>query len=287
MIHAVAIQTSGLRINEEAETRMLEALKAVGLRHHSFGCIPFTNELTGWEDFIVEPTFVHCSTKVLRILIDQSVKSNEIFVHATAEHAEALRQSLLAGIFYDPVAFDQATYIKSPYIGQYLLNASARVLPISQVLHEELSYDAFFKPTTDLKAFKGGVVSAGMTLNQFIHEGMVDVSLHEYIEQDGTVLMSQVKDIEREYRFFVVNGRVITGSQYMLHGEVEYDSTVPTTVFDQAQAWALLYEPARAFTLDIAVLSDGRLRIVEYNCINCSGLYHADVSALLNAIVKM
>lgn len=284
-MQAIAIQSSGLRINDDGEARLLEAIKHLGLKHVNFGCLPFTNQLTGWEDFPDEPMFVHCSTRVLKVLTDISINPTEIFEGSEPEKAVRLRQNMLAGIFYDPAAFDQATYIKLPEVRGRLLNGGGRVLPISKVLHEELPYDVFFKPTTDLKAFKGGVVEAGQTLNQFIHAGMVDVSLSKFIKSNGLVLMAQVREIEREYRFFIVDGRVAACSQYLVNGSVKYDSYVPLHLVDQASDWARLYQPARAFTMDLAVLKGGGVRIVEYNCINCSGLYHSDVSRLLGALM--
>lgn len=284
-MRAIAVQSSGLRINDDGEKRLLEAIQHLGLKHVNFGCVPFTTEITGWEEFPDEPMFVHCSTKVLGILTDPCIAPIEIFNDATPKQAAQLRRNMLAGICYDKFAFDQANYIKNPYLRQYLLNGDGRVLPIKSVLHEELSYDVFFKPTTDLKAFKGGVVSAGMTLNQFVHEGMVDVSLSSYIKANGTVLMAPLKEIEREYRFFVVNDKVAACSQYVLNGEVRYDAHVPSHLVDVASGWAReLHRPAMAFTMDLAVLKSGEIRIVEYNCINCSGLYHADVKDLLLAL---
>ncbi len=45
---------------------------------------------------------------------------------------------------------------------------------------------------------------------------------------------------------------------------------------------------ARAFTMDLATFKHGEdVKIVEYNCINCSGLYHSDVDQLIRSIAYM
>ena len=286
-IKSWAIQTSGLRINDAAEERLLDALKFTCTSHSSFGCIPFTNEITGWQDFPDEQMFVHCSTKVLRILTDKSIPSTEIFAGADEATAERVRSNLLAGIFYDIHAFDQAVYGKLP-VRESLLNGDSRVVKIKDWLYEEFPRDYFVKPTKDLKSFKGGVISAGYSLWQFVNEGLLDVSFMPAVEAGETMLIAPVKDIDREYRFFVVDGAVVTGSMYMFNGSVQYSSEIPAWVILAANRMALLYQPARAFTMDLATFKNGEdVKIVEYNCINCSGLYHSDVDQLIRSIAYM
>src|SRR3990167_2606619 len=165
-IKSWAIQSSGLRINDDAETRLMGALKDTCTSYSMFGCIPFTNEITGWQAFPDEDMFVHCSTKVLRILTDYTIPSTEIFVGADPVTAHRVRENMLAGVFYRVENFDQAVYSKLS-IREHLLNGDARIVKIKDWLYEEFPRDYFVKPTKDLKSFKGGVIDAGYTLSQF------------------------------------------------------------------------------------------------------------------------
>lgn len=285
-IKSWAIQSSGLRINDDAEMRLMGALKDTCTSYVMFGCIPFTNEITGWQAFPDEDMFVHCSTKVLRILTDHLIPSEEIFVGADSVTAHRVRQNMLAGVFYDIRKFDQAVYgLES--IREHLLNGNARVVKIKDWLHEEMPIDYFVKPTKDLKSFKGGVIQAGYSLWQFVNEGMLDASFEKAVADGDTVLIAPTKGILREYRFFVVDGEVAAYSQYMIEDRVKYDSYVPLWLKDKATEFAQLYQPARAFTIDLCVTKDAEVKIVEYNCLNCSGLYHADVAELIRQLAYM
>lgn len=44
-----------------------------------------------------------------------------------------------------------------------------------------------------------------------------------------------------------------------------------------------LYQPGRAFVIDVALTDDG-LKIVELNCINCSGFYEADIQKIIMSL---
>jgi hypothetical protein len=285
-IKSWAIQSSGLRINDDLEQRLMDALKDTCTSHVMFGCIPFTNEITGWEDFPDEDMFVHCSTKVLKILTDYTIPSEEIFVGASPEQAYRIRQNLLAGVFYDVRKFDQAVYSKDS-IREHLLNGDARVVKIKDWLYEEFPREYFVKPTKDLKSFKGGVIQAGYTLWQFVNEGMLDASFMPAVEAGETMLIAMTKEILREYRFFVVDGEVPACSQYMVGDQVKYESYVPLWLKDKAREFAQIYQPSRAFTIDLCVTKDLDVKIVEYNCINCSGLYHANIAELIRYLAYM
>lgn len=50
-----------------------------------------------------------------------------------------------------------------------------------------------------------------------------------------------------------------------------------------ARDMARIYCPAKAFVLDICLYQD-EYKIVEINCINCSGFYDADMSKLIQAL---
>jgi len=47
----------------------------------------------------------------------------------------------------------------------------------------------------------------------------------------------------------------------------------------EAEEYAKLYRPADIFVMDLAKTKEGT-KIVEYNCWNCSGLYHTNIEKL-------
>lgn len=53
-----------------------------------------------------------------------------------------------------------------------------------------------------------------------------------------------------------------------------------------APIYAKLYNPNRVFTMDLALLKNGSIEIVEYNCFNGSGTYDADLDNLVDVLSK-
>lgn len=109
---------------------------------------------------------------------------------------------------------------------------------------------------------------------------------------DDLVLMSPIKTIYAEYRFYVVNGRVITGSLYREGSRVVYREVLPK---DPAWTFAVAmtapisldsWLPNKAFALDVALTPDG-YRIVETGALNSVGFYACDMGKFVAAINEL
>ncbi len=102
-------------------------------------------------------------------------------------------------------------------------------------------------------------------------------------ENETCVLSFDIANIKRECRFFVVN-EVVTGSHYRINNVTICKVISPDDViWSIANEYAKLYQPHDVFVMDIAETDDG-FKIVEYNCLNASGLYHSDVKKLFTAL---
>lgn len=278
---AWAVQNSGLRINDAAEKRLLDSLKDTRTDLISFGVIPFTNEITGWEDFPDEVMFPHCSTKALRILTDRSLDPQEIFVGASKEQASKILANLRAGLFYDHILFDQAHYGSSD-IKQYLLNGDCEMMMLAEAMNKAWDRSVFIKPTKDLKLFQGSILEPNQSLASWAQRNSVDTAFNSSLTE--MIIVAKLKAIQTEWRFFVVDGSPIAWSQYKKGDKILWDSTVPGRIIDEAKVLAKVYAPNKAFTMDLCLLDDEEIKIVEYNCINCSGLYHASITKLVNGL---
>jgi ATP-grasp domain, R2K clade family 3 len=142
------------------------------------------------------------------------------------------------------------------------------------------SYVFFARPTAETKAF------TGQCFIRSSWDEFVTVSLARNdgrLTPDTQVLIAPQKDIQREFRTWIVHGRVITASQYRSgHGPALERCTEPV-VLDYAERMAKAYSPADAFVLDVCMTDQG-MRIVEVNCIHSAGFYEADLDKLLAAV---
>lgn len=279
------IQLTGLRRPDALTDRLIKALGAAGCTWSDIGVIPFTNEITNWEAIPSVPVFVHCSTKVLEIF-SRPVPHSSIFVGASHEDSMRLYMAMKTGLFYDRTRFDQTVYGRvntaRGRLDDFLVNGVCSVLSLRAAMDATFAQDRFIKPGPDLKLFSGSILQAGQTLRELLATQTVSSSFDD--SMDDRVIVAPICKILGEWRFFVVNGVVVTGTQYRKHGVLAPSAFVPDHVTRHAQVLADLYQPAQAFTMDLALTHDLELQIMEYNCVNCSGLYEADATQLALAL---
>lgn len=139
----------------------------------------------------------------------------------------------------------------------------------------------FVRPTEDTKSFAGQVLSIE-DFNRLIKNIMNNTDRNLDTETD--IIISKVKPIHSEYRLFIVDKKVVTGSLYKLGDLVITSEIVPLEVIEYAYKMLDIWNPDKAFVLDIAITEDEGLKIIEINNINSSGFYKADISLIVEAI---
>jgi len=143
----------------------------------------------------------------------------------------------------------------------------------------------FIRPLYDGKEFAGKVMS--FVAQELWAESVKEIEQTNYttIDSSTPVLVAPLKDIQREYRFFVVDGVVVTGSRYKIGERVIY-STELDGAEKYAQKMVDMWQPAEAFVLDIALVND-EFKIIEINCLNSAGFYAIEVDKLVQAIMNL
>lgn len=194
------------------------------------------------------------------------------------KNSDILLKKLINGLFYDFDAFDQKVCGKLEFP---LLNSNADYLPLKDNLDTVFDTDKFIKPTRDLKAFDAGILKAGDTMANYIK----NISRQRfYLEED--IVVAPIRTIWNEYRFFVVDGVVVSGSAYRVNTIPKESMEVPDRFFEKAQEYANMYAPHDIYTLDLAWCDDDSVSIIEYNCFNCSGVYLCDLVKTYEAIKR-
>ena len=274
------IQDVGLIVSQMY--RKFDALQFMGEKISGVGVVANCQYISGLEDAIendLDTKYVLLpGVKVLNLLKSaNNITADLEFPTAFhLENSDVILKALIAGMFYDYTNFDQAYYGK---LNLPLLNNSAIYIPIKDNLNKSFDEDKFVKPSRDLKAFDAGILKAGESIEQFI----MKKSRQRFFMEEQLVV-SKVLEMKDEYRFFVIDNIVVTGSAYRRNGIVGENVLIPDEVLKRAQEYALLYTPADIFTMDLARLNDGSIKIIEYNCFNCSGVYLCDLVDTYQAI---
>ena len=174
--------------------------------------------------------------------------------------------------------------VYGPKYGENMLNYDGVVMKLTDPLPERFDY-FFARPTKDTKAFSGQLFERN-AWNEWVENVIKEetISKKKILTHNTNVLIAPLKDIQQEVRCWVVGGKVITASRYKLGSRVLYQNYDHETYFiDFAQRMVDIYQPAEAFVIDIC-LSNNELKVVEINCINSSGYYHADMQKLMENI---
>lgn len=167
--------------------------------------------------------------------------------------------------------------------GHHMLNADGVCINYADKLPEFLPFTFFARPTRDTKVFSGGLFTTD-SWNEWV-KTTVDADIVKNITDETRIFVAPLKSfIQKEIRCWVVDGKVITISQYKRGDKViqqNYDHE--QEAIDFAQKMADIYCPSLAFVLDICLYQD-EYKVVEINCMNCAGFYDANMSKLIQSL---
>lgn len=91
---------------------------------------------------------------------------------------------------------------------------------------------------------------------------------------ESIAIGSKHADIENEYRCVVCEGRIISGSSYVVKGEINESEPVPEKGIVFMNNVISLWNPDLLYVVDIcSVKGDDNFKILEYNCFSTSGFY--------------
>ncbi|MDN3019924.1 ATP-grasp domain-containing protein [Paenibacillus sp. BSR1-1] len=209
-------------------------------------------------------------------VLNEFIQDDKIMVYGSKAFAElAQKMELYPGSFWNE-NFDFAVLKKQ--LGEELLNHD---LTIGELFNFQPSDDLFIiRPTGNTKLFAGMTVSKDDFLIWQERERM----LGEKSSYAGkTLMISSLKKIQAEFRFFVVDQTIVTSSSYRINGEFDTSRKHSDEMMAYTKRIVERFPLSKAFVIDIA-LTDAGYKVVEYNNINCSGLYDCDELAIVRAI---
>lgn len=264
-------------INEIILKRYVEALKKIGANYSFFSIYndsDIIDNLPG--DFTHNNYITIGSVKSLRLIENLSLDNfeNKELYH---NHSDTYKNSFF---YKNKNNFDQKYYKD---FDLPLLNGNSDFFLLKEGLNKVFKQDMFIKPSNDMKAYLAGILPKGVSLGEFMAKNLELVP--ELLNEPS--LLAEVKDIHSEYRFFVVNDNVMSYSRYMLNKEISVSTEVPFEVREKANELAKKYQPDQVYTMDLALLKNGDIQIVEYNCFNVSGVYLAKLEELLIEISNL
>lgn len=253
-----AIQTN--LMNED----QLQLLHSAVERHpHVYiGVIPFSRDITANEKLDGTDYIPYGSTLLTNLALERQWK----------------------GLFFDVQKMNYKNFLANhpKMLNDNVLNVQEaidflRTQPVDKLF--------FTRPSEDLKQYSGTVMEAKEIADWF--ESMIscpDGGTY-YMPPEKDVVLCSPKPIQAEWRWFIVNGKIVSGSMYRAHGQLRKLRETDPDVIAEAQALADIWLPFDSVVMDTAITEDSNdVKVIEFNCINSSGFYDTDVDAVMDAL---
>lgn len=169
--------------------------------------------------------------------------------------------------------------VYSQYYKENMLNWDSQIIGFADDFKEP-GFLFHVRPCEDTKTFTG-MVSTRSAWDEYVTWRLNGKK--SKLKKDTPIQISSLKEIYEEIRFFIVDGKIITASTYRKNDRMFLQENNEPILYDFVNDMIKLYQPANSFVMDIAKTKNG-LKIIELNCINCSGFYDVDMQKLVMAI---
>ena len=187
------------------------------------------------------------------------------------------------GLFYDATTFSMENYLQQ--WGGYMLSSEAQFMTFEEF--NQAGFPAqqqfFIRPDADSKAFAGVVLEYGK-----IQEWYDNLSKEDTygLTPQTKIMVGPAYHIEKEWRNYIVEGKVITSSTYQKNFKLYQSATdIPASMLAFVEARCQEYQPHAVFAMDIAKCSgEEEYYIIECGCMNSVGFYAADIKKYVEAL---
>jgi len=229
--------------------------------HEYVGVLPFSHEITS-DSPLVGTDFIPYGSTLLVTL------ANEL---------------KWKGCFFNLDTFNYSAFVKNR---TDMLNSN--VFTIKEALEylktQPKDKKWFTRPSKDLKQFTGLVNPTHECIEYFTNALLADTSSIAQLRPDTDIVLCEPRNIDAEYRWFVVGGKVVSGSYYRNSGFMYRQKIEDPKMIAEAQNFADGWLPHENCVMDLALLDTGEMKVIEFNCLNGSGFYDNDVRAIFDAL---
>lgn len=100
------------------------------------------------------------------------------------------------------------------------------------------------------------------------------------------IVLATTRDIEEEWRCWMVDGELVAASLYKRKGRRAVEAVSSAELGDLrsfVERRDRQFRPHPCYVVDVCSTPAGEMRVVEYNCYNCSGRYAGDRAAIFSA----
>jgi hypothetical protein len=179
------------------------------------------------------------------------------------------------------------------YYGNHLLNSDYLMMGLNDVeRNKEFIFNCFNTSNVFIRPSNGYKSFTGQCLSFKTFESDLNTLKQSYggLDLNQLVVLSSEKEIEEEYRFVVVNNKIVSGTLYLDKDNRDSHRAYYDIMCDDfnalkyAESLIPLYQPDIAFTMDIVGLTSGKYKLIEINSFNCASMYGGNYDSIVKAI---
>ena len=205
-----------------------------------------------------------------------------------------LRTAAYPGIFLTLENYECFNYYG--YFGDHLLNSEYVMMGLNDVLRsKDKIFDIFGTDSLFIRPSNGYKSFTGQCLVKENFDTDFDILTKSYggLDMNTLIVLAPTQEIEEEYRFVVIDGKVISGAQYMdantrTEWKAQYDKPCENNLaIAYVQLMADIYQPDKAYTIDVCKLKKGGYRLIEINSFCCASWYGNDLKKIVDAVNEL
>lgn len=169
--------------------------------------------------------------------------------------------------------------------GEHMLSYGAKITTFKEFSQEGHKDDELFfiRPNADDKSFAGEVWEFGNVKNW--HQRITKCD-NVVLTEDTKILVGEAYNINKEWRNYIVNGKVVSSSLYRKNFKLSKSNTdIPQDMIKFVEDRCKEYQPHDIFVMDIA-LNAGQYYIIECGGINSVGFYASDILKIVKEITN-
>jgi len=149
---------------------------------------------------------------------------------------------------------------------------------IDRLCEKWQSDSIFLRPNLNFKSFTGNIISKKDSAIWLKY-----LKNYNQLEDSELCVAAKPQSIDGEWRFVVINGEVISGSQYRDGITIDIRKEYPEEAWQVAEQAAKLWQTYPVFIVDICQSKDGFF-VLEIGSWNFAGLYRCDLRKIVEEI---
>jgi len=242
-----------------------------------------------------------CGISFREFMTNKFTDNDIVVFHGSLQHGKQLSHlPIYPGTFMSIDNYECYNYYG--YFGDNLLNSDYIMMGFNDLLRNKekiFNYfntikkskqdGIFIRPSNGYKTFAGQLLS----YDNFEREYNVLLQSYGGVEPNTLVLVSNKQNIIEEYRFTIIDGVIINGSTYFDSENIgtfnpHYNKLCKNEeVIEFTNKMVQLYQPDKAYTIDVCKTNKGEYKLLELNSFNCASMYGNSTIELVNAVNEL